>query len=99
MRGFLLGAMVGALAAMLVAPRRGEETREMVRVRVDRWQDQVMAKFEQARGDVESLRREMVTRLDELRSQLSRTSEEMKIRTERQGQAAEAAPPTPPTVR
>ncbi len=98
MRGFLLGAIVGALAAALVAPKRGEETREIVRARVDLWQDQVMTKLEQARGDVESLRREMVMRLDDLRSQFAKTSEEMKIRTERPGAREEGAPPPPAGV-
>ncbi len=29
-QGFVLGAIIGAAAALLLAPRRGEETRELV---------------------------------------------------------------------
>ncbi len=84
MRGFFFGVIFGALAAVMMAPRRGEETREIVRARVDLWQDQMMVKLEQARGDVETLRRDMMARFDEMRGQMmSRTTEEMKIRTER----------------
>ncbi len=69
MRGFLMGALVGAVAAVLVAPRRGEETREMLRSRAEVWQEQVMSKLDAARADVESLRGEMMTRLDEVMAQ------------------------------
>ncbi len=69
MRGFLLGAIIGGVAAMLVAPRRGEETREILRSRAEVWQDQVMAGLDQARSEIESMRAEMVSRLDEIRGQ------------------------------
>ena len=95
MRGFLFGAMVGALAAVMMAPRRGEETRELVRARVDLWQDQMMNKLEQARGDVEMLRRDVMLRLEEIKAQFGLAEEEMKIRTE--GAASRRpAPPEPP---
>lgn len=70
MRGFLFGAVMGAVAAMLVAPRRGEETREMLRSRAELWQDQVMSRMDQARAEVQSLRGEVLSRLDEMRSQM-----------------------------
>lgn len=69
MRGFLVGAIIGAVAAALVAPRRGEETREMLRARAGTWQDQMMAKLDQARADMESMRRDVLARLDEMRTQ------------------------------
>ncbi len=91
MWGFLLGAVVGALTAMLVAPQRGEETREMVRAKMDLWQDQMLSRLEQGRTEMQSMRRELLARLDDMKSQLPQVAgdrtgqDQMKIVTERQG--------------
>jgi len=71
MRGFLFGTVVGALVAVLVAPRRGEETREMVRARLGLWQDQLTARLDRLAADVESMRRDVMVRLEDIRAQFA----------------------------
>ncbi len=79
MWGFLLGAVLGMVAAVLVAPRRGEETREMLRSRAEVWQDEVTTRLEQARSEIESMRVEVVSRLEEMRGQFSGTRAEPQV--------------------
>lgn len=77
MRGFLLGAIAGVLVGVLVAPRRGEETREILRSRADVWQADVMARLDQASTELEALRRDVMVRLDDVRSQLASYREQI----------------------
>lgn len=71
MRGFLVGTVLGAVAAILVAPMRGEETRVLLRSRADEWQDQIVTRVDQARSEIESMRSDVMARLDEMRAQFS----------------------------
>jgi hypothetical protein len=53
-RAFLIGAVFGGIVAALLAPRRGRETRELVRSAVDRWQEQVFIRLGQDSGTMRS---------------------------------------------
>jgi gas vesicle protein len=58
--GFLVGSMVGAAAALLFAPRSGEETRTEIRDKTielrDRASDTVKDKVSQAKSKVEDVK-------------------------------------------
>lgn len=43
-RGLLTGAIVGGAIAMLFAPRKGEETREMIKDKIDKLKDEIARK-------------------------------------------------------
>ncbi len=49
--GFLLGVVVGAILALVFAPLRGEETREMVAERAVQLKDRATDLVAQVRGD------------------------------------------------
>ncbi|MGI5836488.1 MAG: YtxH domain-containing protein [Chloroflexota bacterium] len=98
MRGFLLGAIVGALAGVLVAPRRGEETREILRSRADVWQAEIMNRLDQATGELEGMRRDIMARLDDMRSQLASYREQEGRGGERAARGEELPPEPPPTA-
>jgi len=59
--GSLCGALVGAVAALLLAPYSGEELRQRTRERLDSFRDDVReaydARREQLESELEALRR------------------------------------------
>lgn len=63
--GFLLGAAVGLGMVLLLAPRSGEETREMIRERID-------AILEEGRLAAEDQRQEMLAQFESLKQPLPR---------------------------
>jgi YtxH-like protein len=50
--GVALGALIGAGAALLYAPQSGEETREMLSERAQRFGGRIGERFDDARGDL-----------------------------------------------
>jgi hypothetical protein len=50
--GVTLGALIGAGAALLYAPRTGEETREMLSERAHQFRGRVGERIDDARGDL-----------------------------------------------
>lgn len=98
MRGFLLGAIIGTVAGVLVAPRGGEETREILRARAETWQVDVMARLDQATTELEALRRDVTARLDDMRAQMAKYREQMSQRAEEVSQREIVPPESPPTA-
>ncbi len=50
--GIALGAMIGAGAALLFAPQSGEETRELISERAQRFGGRIGERMDDARGDL-----------------------------------------------
>jgi gas vesicle protein len=99
--GMVIGGLVGAAAAMLLAPQSGEETRAMIRDKsielkdkaIDVGQDvQLRAEkaLETTRAQLEDVVDDLKSRTDELAKLISK--ETAKLSTP----AAPAAPPAPP---
>jgi gas vesicle protein len=63
--GFLLGAVVGVGVVLLLAPHSGEETREMIRERID-------AILEEGRLAAEERRQELSAQFESLKQPLPR---------------------------
>lgn len=55
MNGLLIGALIGGVAALLLAPRKGSETREILKAKLDR----AKAELERRKKEIE----EMETRI------------------------------------
>ncbi len=72
---FLWGAAVGAVTALLLAPKSGEETQQDIRDGVRRLRDEAETKLTTIRGDIErhyeTTREEVSERLDSARGELS----------------------------
>ena len=50
--GFLIGGIAGAIAAFLLAPQSGEETRKQIREKAITYTDEILAQTEKAFDDV-----------------------------------------------
>jgi len=72
---FLWGAAVGAVTALLLAPKSGEETQQDIREGVRRLRDEAETKLTTIRGDIErhyeTTREEVGERLDSARGELA----------------------------
>ena len=72
---FLWGAAVGAVTALLFAPKSGEETQQDIRDGVRRLKDEAETKLTTIRGDIErhyeTTREEVSERLDTARGELA----------------------------
>ena len=99
--GMVIGGLVGAAAAMLLAPQSGEETRAMIRDKsielkdkaVDAGQEaQLRAEkaLEATRAQLDGAVRDLRSRTDELSKQLSKESAKQSTA------ATPDAPPAPP---
>ena len=55
MNGLLVGALIGGVAALLLAPRKGTETREMLKEKIDR----VKAEIERRKKELEEMEAQM----------------------------------------
>jgi gas vesicle protein len=54
--GVLVGAVVGGVAALLLAPKSGSETREMVRNRYNQMKDAVRSSSEDVKQNFQSMK-------------------------------------------
>lgn len=72
-KGFLFGGAVGAILALLYAPKSGKETRDEIRKRSLELRDDAEAKLELAKQQVESYLEEAKKKLDELRKEVEST--------------------------
>ena len=64
--GFVIGGMVGAAVALLLAPQSGEETRTIIHDRSIELKDKAVEKAEAARMKAEAAAAEARARADEL---------------------------------
>lgn len=62
--GFVLGAVIGAGVALLLAPRTGKETRQRLADAGRRWGGAARSKLDQARDTAKDLKRDVKSALD-----------------------------------
>ena len=67
--GFLVGGLVGAAAALLLAPQSGEETREQIRQKGIELQDRGEDVLAEARAKAEAVAADIRRRAEELQRQ------------------------------
>ena len=67
--GFLVGGLVGAAAALLLAPQSGEETREQIRQRGVELQGRAEDTLGEARAKAEAVAADIKRRTEELQRQ------------------------------
>ena len=69
-KGFLFGGVVGAVIALLYAPKSGKETRDEIRKRSFELRDDAEAKLELAKQQAEVYLEQAKHKLDELRKEV-----------------------------
>jgi gas vesicle protein len=77
-KGFLFGGIVGAVVALLYAPKSGKEVREDLRKRSLELSDDAEAQLELAKKKAEELLEETKKRIDDLRKESGTTVDEIK---------------------
>jgi gas vesicle protein len=87
--GFLIGGAIGAVAAFLMAPQSGEETRMQIRARSDELREQAAARYEEVRERVEATTADLKTRLDALSAKMDQVI--VRTRTDLAEQTAKLA--------
>jgi len=78
--GFIIGGLVGAVVALLLAPQSGEETRALIRDKSIELKDKAVETAEEARTRTESAAAEARTRVAELSQQARDRASELKTR-------------------
>jgi gas vesicle protein len=76
--GFMIGGMVGAVVALLMAPQSGEETRTLIRDRSLELRDTTMAQAEDAYRRAEIAANDARMRAEELAAQARVRAEELR---------------------
>ena len=71
--GFLIGGLVGAAVALLLAPQSGEETREIIRDRSIELRDQAEVMAKDAMTTAEDLQKRGQVILEEQKSRVSKS--------------------------
>ena len=94
--GFLIGGLVGAITALLLAPQSGEETRVLIRDRSVELKDKTLATLEdaaaEARLKADELTKAAQQRAEDLRQRGQVVLEEQRARfTKKEPEAAPAA--------
>ncbi len=79
-KGFLFGGVVGAVIALLYAPKSGKETRDEIRRRSLELRDDAEAKLELARQQAEAYLEKAKQKLDELRHEVEESVATVKSR-------------------
>ncbi len=64
--GFIVGGLTGAVAALLLAPQSGEQTRGLIKDKAIELSDKVQVTAEEARSKAEQLANETRTRADQI---------------------------------
>ena len=70
--GLVLGTIIGGVAAILKAPRSGEDTRRMIKDKSREAQDEIRQSVDDARARAEQMLAEAKSRADEIRQQTER---------------------------
>lgn len=94
--GFIVGGLVGAAIALLMAPQSGEETRVMIRDRSIELKDRAVEAAEDARIRAEAAAEEARMRADELKKRGQEIYVEQKGRLESAIDATKDAYEKPP---
>jgi gas vesicle protein len=90
--GFVVGGLTGAVAALLLAPQSGEETRGIIKERAIELRDKTNESFGDAYSKAEAAAKEAVQRAEELLNQAKERAAEI---TKRRQVALEETPPEP----
>ncbi len=78
--GFIIGGLVGAATALLLAPQSGEETRTLIREKSIELKDKAQETSAEALARAEAALKEAQARYDELAQQAKTKAEEIKQR-------------------
>jgi len=78
--GFIIGGLVGAAVALLMAPQSGEETRTIIRERGIELKDKAVETAEDARARAEAAAADARARAEELNEQTRKRADEWKKR-------------------
>lgn len=79
--GLIIGGLVGAAVALLLAPQSGEETREIIRDRSIELKDKAVETAEEARQKAEAAAAEARVRADKLAHEAKIKADELKERS------------------
>lgn len=80
--GLLIGSALGASAALLKAPRSGEETREQLRAKASEAQSKAEEAATQLRGQVKETGEQVIERVEEARVRAQEMAEEASQRAD-----------------
>jgi len=101
--GFLIGGLVGAITALLLAPQSGEETRVLIRDRSVELKDKTLATLEdaaaEARIKADELTKAAQQRAEDLRQRGQVVLEEQRARFTKKEAAPEAAAEKKPAAK
>ena len=89
--GLVIGGLVGAAVALLLAPQSGEETRSMIREKGIELKDQVEQTASEARTRAEQMAQEAKMKAEEFQRRGQFVLEEQKARLERAVDAGKRA--------
>lgn len=89
--GFMIGGLVGAAVALLLAPQSGEETRTLIRDKSIELRDQVEQTATEARTRAEEIAKDARARAEDLQSRGRVVLEEQKTRIEKAVDAGKKA--------
>jgi gas vesicle protein len=78
--GLIIGGLIGAAVALLMAPQSGEETRELIRDKSIELKDRAVETAEEARIKAEAAAAEARARADELAHEAKVKADELKQR-------------------
>jgi len=101
--GFIIGGLVGAVVALLLAPQSGEETRALIRDKSIELKDKAVETAEEARARTEAAASEARARVSEFSQQARERASELKTRgqavyEEQREKIKKALPHKKPTV-
>jgi gas vesicle protein len=83
--GFIVGGLAGAVAALLMAPQSGEETRAIIKERSIELRDKAGAEAEEAWRRAEAVALDARKRADELARQAMAQGEEISLKARERG--------------
>lgn len=69
-KGFMIGGAIGAAAALLMAPRAGEETRSQIREKGVEFKEKAEATYAEMQEKIEASVADLRARFDELSAQV-----------------------------
>ena len=78
--GFILGGLVGAAVAMILAPASGEEARRKIRARGIELRDQIEDRAEETRKRAEDITGDVKTRAEKAAEEARKRAEELQER-------------------
>jgi gas vesicle protein len=81
--GFVIGGLVGAAVALMIAPQSGEETRTLIHDRSIELKDKALEKAEEARVKAEAAAAEARAQADKITKMTRERAEQLKVNIQR----------------